>query len=379
MKDVRNSTTFEGTTAVLDRALDFAPAVLNPAHIGDIEGALGTVSMQALFHADHLVGDPRSFTTILTINRSCGGSERRVERQLRRASRRRRGELGSVPPIAHVNERADRRARRLAVGLVLTGLVELAIALLSAARLGFSGTPSRFGAKVGKRLSESFGEVVARSSSDYRADGSLADFVVKPDKDMRVAFAQSVGWWLHQMAEAYAEGVWQSWVLDYLDDRLGGKSLPFAPAEAAGVLRWITAAGEHFPTAVERYLETPASFAELSIFFKDLDGASLPERYPVATAWLLAFVVSRSQVFYTCDMVGGLVDSLRQPLTADRRHLLLDICESSLALGCGDAVAGKAVIDARWPANGMPSTGPKKSGVREGPWDALDPTPGSPT
>jgi hypothetical protein len=33
-------------TAVLDEDMDFAPAVLDPAHIGDIEGALGTVPMR---------------------------------------------------------------------------------------------------------------------------------------------------------------------------------------------------------------------------------------------------------------------------------------------------------------------------------------------
>lgn len=204
--------------------------------------------------------------------------------------------------------------------------------------------------KVGKQLAESFGEVIVRSSSDYRGDGLLSDFVAKADKDMRIAFAQSVGWWLHQMTAAYAEGAWQSWALGYLDDRLEGKPLLFAPAEAAGLLRWITAAGEHFPTAVGRYQESPASFTELSMFFKDLDDASLPERYPVATAQLLGFVVARSQVLFACDMVGGLVGSLMAALTADHRPLLLEICESSLALGCTDAVAWKEAIDARWPA-----------------------------
>ncbi len=46
MNAARTSTTMEGTTAVLDPTLDFAPAVLDPAHIGDIEGALGTVPMR---------------------------------------------------------------------------------------------------------------------------------------------------------------------------------------------------------------------------------------------------------------------------------------------------------------------------------------------
>ncbi len=35
----------DSTAVVLDEDMDFAPAVLDPAHIGDIEGALGTVSM----------------------------------------------------------------------------------------------------------------------------------------------------------------------------------------------------------------------------------------------------------------------------------------------------------------------------------------------
>ena len=47
-------TTRDSTAVVLDKDMDFAPAVLDPAHIGDIEGALGTVSMR-----DH--ADRRSF------------------------------------------------------------------------------------------------------------------------------------------------------------------------------------------------------------------------------------------------------------------------------------------------------------------------------
>jgi NRAMP (natural resistance-associated macrophage protein)-like metal ion transporter len=39
-------TTRSPATAVLDEDIDFAPAVLDPAHIGDIEGALGTVPMR---------------------------------------------------------------------------------------------------------------------------------------------------------------------------------------------------------------------------------------------------------------------------------------------------------------------------------------------
>jgi hypothetical protein len=205
---------------------------------------------------------------------------------------------------------------------------------------------------VGRLLAEGFGEVVVRSSSDYRADGTLSDFVVKADDDMRVAFAESVGWWLHQMTPAYAEDVWRSWALDYLDDRLGNKPLPFTPAEAAGSLRWTTAASDCFPGAVERYLKTPARFTELSLFYKDVDDASLPERYPDAMAQLLAFVVARSDVLYSCDMVGGLVGSLTANLTEQHRTLLLGVCESSLALGCGEAVTWKATIEARWPANG---------------------------
>jgi NRAMP (natural resistance-associated macrophage protein)-like metal ion transporter len=40
-----NTESFTNATAVLGQNLDFSPAVLDPAHIGDIQGALGTVSM----------------------------------------------------------------------------------------------------------------------------------------------------------------------------------------------------------------------------------------------------------------------------------------------------------------------------------------------
>lgn len=39
-------TTRDSTAVVLDEDMDFAAAVLDPAHIGDMEGALGTVSMR---------------------------------------------------------------------------------------------------------------------------------------------------------------------------------------------------------------------------------------------------------------------------------------------------------------------------------------------
>jgi hypothetical protein len=214
---------------------------------------------------------------------------------------------------------------------------------------------SKLRGRAGKQLAESFGEVVVQSSSDYRADGTLGEFVVDADEGMRIAFAESVGWWLHQMTPAYAEGVWQAWALDYLDDRLGKKPLPLTPAEAAGLLRWITTAGDRFPAVVERYLKTPARFTAVSLFYRDIDDASLPERYPEAMAQLLAFVVARSDVLYTCDMVGGLVGSLTAALTANHRTLLLGICESSLALGCSEAVIWKATIEAKWPEDGPAS------------------------
>ncbi|MHB8219451.1 MAG: divalent metal cation transporter [Acidimicrobiales bacterium] len=43
-------TTRDSTAVVLDEDMDFAPAVLDPAHIGDIKGSLGSVSMRD--HAD---------------------------------------------------------------------------------------------------------------------------------------------------------------------------------------------------------------------------------------------------------------------------------------------------------------------------------------
>jgi hypothetical protein len=144
---------------------------------------------------------------------------------------------------------------------------------------------------VGKQLAERFGEVVVRSSADNRGDGTIGDFIARADIPMRKAFADSVGWWLHQMTPASSEQAWCAWILGYLEDRIAARPLALDPEESGAMLRWVTAAGDHFPQAVDLYLQAPIALDHITLFFKDIEDRAIAEHYPRPLARLLNSVL----------------------------------------------------------------------------------------
>jgi hypothetical protein len=214
----------------------------------------------------------------------------------------------------------------------------------------FGGTSRALRGPVGIAFAECFAEVMVRSNADYISDGTLADFVASSDEEMRVAFAQRVGWWLvHRMTIDYSEEQWSRWISTYLTARLASQPRRLSPEEAAAMLDWIVASGSHFPEAVSLYVQSDARFAETYGFTNDLERHNVVEAHPADVAKLADFVVGNAREMYWCDQLGGLLTQLLERLTADSRPVLLRICESAARLSCGEAPRWRVMIEQRWP------------------------------
>ena len=89
-------------------------------------------------------------------------------------------------------------------------------------------------------LQNDWAKLMVRSVSDNFEDGTLGEFIAKTDDDpgdeMRRAFPRSVGWWLHQVANPFAEGVWERWIDAYFTGRLLGIPRLFGELEAGEML-----------------------------------------------------------------------------------------------------------------------------------------------
>jgi hypothetical protein len=203
--------------------------------------------------------------------------------------------------------------------------------------------------EVGKQLAEGFGEVVVRSSADNRGDGTIGDFVARSDITMRKAFADSVGWWLHQMTPASAEQAWGAWVLGYLEDRVAARPLALDPEESGAMLRWVTAAGDHFPQAVDLYLRAPIALDHITLAFKDIEDGAIAEHHPRPLARLLNSVLAgTTSLWVSCRDLDRLVNEFLERLEAGDRGTILGICTQAIRLGCDAAVGWRDAVNAKW-------------------------------
>jgi hypothetical protein len=204
--------------------------------------------------------------------------------------------------------------------------------------------------EVGKQLAERFGEVMVRSSADNRGDGTIGDFIARADIAMRVAFAESVGWWLHRMPDAFAEQSWSTWILEYLEDRVKGRPLPLEPEEAGAMLRWVTAAGDRFPQAVELYVRTTIAVDHVTFAFKDIEDGEIDEHHPRPLARLLnAVLAGTTTAWISCTDVDRLVARFLERLESGDRDTILGICTQALRLGCDAATGWSVAVHAKWP------------------------------
>jgi hypothetical protein len=204
--------------------------------------------------------------------------------------------------------------------------------------------------EVGKQLAEAFGEVVVRSSADNTGDGTIGDFIARADIPMRKAFAESVGWWLHQMTPASAEQAWGGWILGYLADRVADRPLALDPEESGAMLRWVTAASDHFPQAVGLYLQAPIALDHVTLVFKDIEDRAIADHHPRPLARLLNSVLAgTTSSWISCGDLNRLVHEFLERLEAGDRGTILGICTQAIRLGCDAAVGWRDAVNAKWP------------------------------
>ena len=123
------------------------------------------------------------------------------------------------------------------------------------------------------------------------------------------------------------------------------------------MLRWITMAGDRFPTAVDLYLQTDATIIEVNAFTADIKERHLAEQFPAPLTLLLEFALGRATPgsFFDCAGIEEVLHQLIPVAGAALRSNLLAICDAGAALHCSGALTWRASVVEHYPEPDAPA------------------------
>jgi len=203
---------------------------------------------------------------------------------------------------------------------------------------------------VARRFCEHIATISLFSSINPIENGWLWNFLTESNEENRAYFASSISNQLKFVKEESIEELWNSWLDNYLTQRISGYPVPLSNKEKEEMLLWVIPLKRIFPAIVDKICASPAPRIEHTILFHELSQRNIAQEYPEPLSKLLVHLLSEaSEPFYYCGEIDSLVRKLAD--NSAPKELLLKICNELARLGCLSASSLEAYVNDRYPDN----------------------------